>query len=219
MRRLVIFGVKNYAEIAHYYFTKDSDFSVAAFTVDGSHLQESTCRGLPVVPFEEVERRFPPQDYRMFVAVGIGKVNARRAAKAEEAEAKGYQLASFISSKAERSPDLRVGPNSMVMEGSVIQPFVTIGRNSVLWSTTRIGFHGRIGDNCWLVCCILGETVTVGDNSFIGLNATIAPMVSIGRRNIIGAGALILKDTKDDEVYRGNGSTASRVPSHRLWNV
>jgi sugar O-acyltransferase (sialic acid O-acetyltransferase NeuD family) len=217
MQQLVIFGVKNFAEIAHYYFTHDSDHAVAAFTVDGAYLRESTCAGLPVVPFEELERHFPPEQYGMFVAVGIGGVNARRAAKVAEAEARGYSLASFISSKADHAPDLHVGPNSMVMERSVLQPFVRIGRDSILWSSTRVGFHGSIGDHCWLVCPITGERVTVGDYSFIGLNATIAPTVTIGKRNIIGAGALIMKDTKDDEVYRGQASSASRVPSHRLW--
>jgi sugar O-acyltransferase (sialic acid O-acetyltransferase NeuD family) len=219
MHNLVIFGVKNFAEIAHYYFTHDSAYSVAGFTVDGDYLRESTFQGLPVVPFEEVDRHFPPQQYSMFVAVGIGGVNGRRAAKVAEAESKGYPLASFISSRADRAPDLKVGPNSMVMERSVIQPFVTIGRDSILWSSTRIGFHGRIGDHCWLVCPILGESVTVGDFSFIGLNATIAPFISIGQRNIIGAGALIMKETNDDEVYRGQASTPSRVPSYRLWKT
>ncbi len=33
---------------------------------------------------------------------------------------------------------------------------------------------------------------------------------------LIGAGALILKDTAEDQVYRGTASKRARVPSHRL---
>jgi sugar O-acyltransferase (sialic acid O-acetyltransferase NeuD family) len=219
MKNLVIFGARAFAEIAHYYFTQDSDYRVAAFTVDAAYLKEPAFRGLPVVPFEELERDFPPTAYDMFVAVGIRDVNRQRAAKVAEAEAKGYRVASFISSRADVAADLTIGPNTMIMERAGIQPFVTIGRDTIVWSTTRIGFHTRIGDHCWLACPIFGESVTVGDYSFIGLNATIAPSVTIGKGNIIGAGALIANDTKDFEVYRGHAGKPSRVPSNRVWTL
>jgi acetyltransferase-like isoleucine patch superfamily enzyme len=59
----------------------------------------------------------------------------------------------------------------------------------------------------------------VGDNSFIGLNATISPGVSIGRSNVIGAGALITADAPDFAVFRGQASSRSRVPSTRLRSM
>src|SRR4051794_40387181 len=98
MSKLILFGTRAFAELAHYYFTHDSPYSIVAFTVDGIYLQESTYKGLPVVPFEEVHLHFPPDGHDLFVAVGIGKVNRRRAAKVAEAEAKGYRLAGFLSS-------------------------------------------------------------------------------------------------------------------------
>lgn len=217
MKRLVIFGIQAFAEIAHYYYSHDSGYSVSGFTVDAPYLKEATFKGLPVMAFQEVEKQFPPTECDMFVAIGIHRVNRLRAAKVAEAEAKGYQLASFVSSRADVAPDLVVRPNTMIMERAGIQPFVKIGRNTVIWSATRIGFHTRIGSHCWIVCPIFGESVTVGDYSFVGLNATIAPHVSIGESNVIGAGALILKDTQDFEVFRGHPSRPSRVPSSRLW--
>lgn len=219
MKKLVIFGTANFAEIAHHYFTHDSGYSVAAFTVDARYLRESTFRGLPVVAFEEVEKSFRPGEHDMFVAIGLPRLNRGRAAKVVEAESKGYRLTSFLSSRASVAPDLQVEPNTMIMEYATIQPFVRIGRNTVIWSGTGIGFHTRIGDHCWIVAARFGESVTVGDYTFIGLNATIAPGLSIGESNVIGAGALILKSTKNGEVYRGQASTASRVPSHRLKGV
>lgn len=218
MKKLVIFGAKGFAEIAHHYFAHDSDYAVTAFTVDAPYIKEATFKGLPVVAFEAVEKDFPPEEYDMFVAVGIRRVNKVRAAKVGEAEKKGYRLASFVSSKASVNADLVVRPNTMIMECVWIHPFVEIGRDTIIWSASRIGFHTRIGDHCWIVSPIFGESVTVGDYSFIGLDATIAPHVSIGKSNIIGAGALILKDTKDFEVYKGHPSTPARVPSTRLWN-
>ena len=53
MKRLVIFGSQAFAQIAHYYFENDSEYTVAAFTVDRDYLKESTFQGLPVIPFED----------------------------------------------------------------------------------------------------------------------------------------------------------------------
>lgn len=217
MRKLVIFGAAAFAEIAHYYFTHDSPYQVAGFTVDRPYLADSSYHGLPVVPFDEVTRWFPPTDHDLFVAVGVGGVNRHRADKVAEAERLGYTLASFLSSRADVPAGLVVRPNTMIMERAGIQPYVEIGRDSIIWSATRIGFRTRIGDHCWLVSAIFGESVTVGDGTFVGLNATIAPCLSIGARNIIGAGALILSDTADDRIHPGHGSDPSPVPSGRLW--
>ncbi len=188
-----------------------------AFTVDGAFLQESTYCGLPVVPFEELPRKFPPRSYGMFVAVGIADVNRLRAEKVAAAEARGYRLASYLSSKASVHPDLELQPNSMVMEGSVVQPFVRIGKNSIIWSTTRIGFRTQIGNNCWIVCSLFGESVVVKDFCFVGLGATVAPGLTLGESSVIGAGALVMKDTPDFSVYRGPVGEASAKSSRELW--
>ena len=109
-KKIIVFGIGNFAEVANFYFTHDSDYSVAAFTVDAAYLKEPTFQGLPVVAFHEVETHFPPSEYDMFVAVGHQKVNTRRSAKMAEAEAKGYRLVSYVSSRADVPPDLKFAP-------------------------------------------------------------------------------------------------------------
>jgi sugar O-acyltransferase (sialic acid O-acetyltransferase NeuD family) len=216
MKDVVIFGAGEFAEIAHFYFTNDSPRRVAAFTVNATYLDRPSFKDLPVVPFEELEKLFPPEKYDMFVAVAYVGVNRVRATKVLEAEAKGYRLANYVSSRARLWPGLRVGQNTFIMEFTETQPFVEIGRNVIIWAASKIGFHVRIGDHCWITTAVIGGTATVGDYSFIGINATISSYVSVGDSCVIGAGAVILKDTKDFEVYRANASTPSRVPSTRL---
>jgi sugar O-acyltransferase (sialic acid O-acetyltransferase NeuD family) len=219
MRPLVIFGTGGFAEIAKYYFERDSTYSVVGFTVDATYVVEATFQGLPVVAFEELKASFPPDQAEMFVAMGIQKVNQIRAAKVAEAEARGYRLASYLSSRARVPDDLVLQSNTFIMEEVGLQANVTVGRNSVLWPRTGVGFRSRIGDHCWLVTATLGESVTVGDYSFIGLNATISSHVAIAPSNVIGAGALILEDTKESSVYKGHASERSRVPSRRLFRI
>ena len=217
MKKLVIFGARNFAEIAHYYFTHDSDYAVSAFCVDGEHLSEPNFKGTPIVPFEEITKSHPPADYDMFVAIGIHRVNKSRAEAVDRAQCRGYRLASFLSSRADVASDLVLEPNCMVMERAGIQPFVRIGRNSIIWSASRIGFHTQVGEHCWIVSALFGESCVVGDYSFIGLGATIAPTVRVGSANIIGAGALITGDTKDREVYRAKGDEPARATSDQVW--
>ncbi|MEQ9410468.1 MAG: acetyltransferase [Fuerstiella sp.] len=216
MNEIVIFGTKNFAEIAQYYFTHDSNLTVAGFTVDGDYLEEESYLGLPVVPFEDLAKHFPPERYGIFVALGLNRVNQSRADKVAAAEAKGYRLAGFLSSKAHVADDFVLRPNTMVMEHAILHPRVTVGCDTIIWSTARIAWHSQIGNHCWVTSPCTGERVSVGDNTFLGINCTIAPGVSIGRRNIIGTGALIMSDTKDDEVYRGPVSRAARAASHQL---
>ncbi len=59
----------------------------------------------------------------------------------------------------------------------------------------------------------------MGDHCFIGGSAILSPFTTIGKSNVIGTGALILKNTKDFEVYKGRASSPSRVPSYRLLRV
>jgi hypothetical protein len=59
-RKIIVFGTGDAAELADFYFTHDSEFEVAAFTVDQSYLAADQYRGRAVVPFERVTEVCPP---------------------------------------------------------------------------------------------------------------------------------------------------------------
>ena len=196
MKKIIVFGAGEFADIVYYYFTHDTDIEVAAFTVEPSYIGEESFNGLPVIPFDEAERRYPPSEYGMFVAIGYRNVNRDRAAKVAAAHAKGYQLASYLSTKASVPSGLTYGPNTFVMEHAVIEPYVQIGRDVIIWGSSKIGYRSRISDHCWITCAVLGAAVELGDHAFIGLDAMVASYVSVGTGTVVGAGATILKDTR-----------------------
>src|SRR5262249_10836294 len=149
-----------------------------AFTVDGVYLKEEKFCDLPTVPFEEVEQKFPPTDFDMFVAVGYRGVNRVRAEKCRAALDKSYSFASYISSRAPVLTRHPVGENGFILEDNTIQPFVKIGRNVTLWSGNHIGHHSRIEDDCFIAShVVISGGVTVGRGSFIGVNATVRDRV------------------------------------------
>lgn len=217
MRKLVVFGDRQIAEVCAFYFEHDSDYELVAFTVDGEYLKQDHMSGRPVVAFEELAQRFPPEEHDLFVGLGYGGMNRLRADKVAAGAAKGYRLASYASSKAVTWPGLALGANSFVMEANVIQPFATIGANTILWSGNHIGHHSRIGDNCFIAShVVVSGNVEIGDNCFIGVNATLRDGIKVAPRCLIGAGALIVKDTAPDEVYPAAPAAPSRVPSSRV---
>lgn len=220
MKKIVIFGTSENAEVAWYYFCHDSDRVVAAFTVDQSHIGDEKFNDLPVAPFENVEKVYPPESHELFVAMGYNRLNQLRAEKCASAKLKGYTLASYVSSRATVWPDLTHGGNCFILEDNTIQPFVRIGTNVVLWSGNHIGHHVSIGDNCFLTShVVVSGGVKIGDGSFIGVNSTLRDHISVGKNNIIGAGSLILADSPDNAVYTTNPAGLSRVPSHRVRKI
>jgi sugar O-acyltransferase (sialic acid O-acetyltransferase NeuD family) len=199
---VVIFGTGSFAEAVHFYLTHDSDYRVVAFTADKEYVTEDQYLGLPLVPFEEVEKTYAPGDFKMFVAVGYSKLNKMRAQKYEEAKQKGYQLISYVCSKSVSWGDTKIGDNCFIFENQTIQPFVTIGNDVVLWSGNHIGHCASIGDHCWITShVVVSGHVKIGPYCFVGVNATIRDAIEIAGECIIGAGSLIMRNTKEKEVY------------------
>jgi sugar O-acyltransferase (sialic acid O-acetyltransferase NeuD family) len=220
MRPVVILGVGEFAQLAHYYLSKDSPRKVGGFTVDDAYVRSSEFRGLPVVPFERVQESFPPDQFDLLVAIGYTDLNAARARKCADAKARGYRLASYVSTRASVWQDLALGENCFIMEGNLIQPFVAIGSNVIIWCGSVISHHVEIADNCFIASQVtVSGGAKIGTNCFIGVNATIREHVTIGRNCIIGAGALILKDTPAETGYVAAETRSAGIPSNRLKSL
>ncbi len=220
MKDLVIFGTGDIADLANFYFTSDSERNVAAFTVDPEFLDAPEFKGLPVVPFQEVAKRYPPASHDLFVAVSYAKLNRVRKEKFLAAKRMGYALASYVSSKAAMLTQNPVGENCLILEDNTVQPFARIGNNVTLWSGNHIGHHSRIGDHSFIAShVVVSGGVVIGEECFIGVNATLRDHITIGDRCVIGAGALILDNAEAEGVYVGSATERSRVPSSRLRKI
>lgn len=202
--KLVLIGDSAFAEVAYEYFTYDSAYEVVAFSVEQAYLKRETFLGLPVVPFEEVQKLYAPASHHFYAALVYTHGNKLRTRLYEAAKAKGYKPASYISPRAFVWRDVEIGEHAFVFENNVIQPRVKIGANVVLWSGNHIGHHSSVGDNCFISShVVISGFVDVGRNCFMGVNTSVANNVSIGNHCLIGAGALILGNVPDDKVVVG----------------
>jgi sugar O-acyltransferase (sialic acid O-acetyltransferase NeuD family) len=217
---LVIFGAGDIAQLAHYYFSTDSNYEVVAFTVDASYITANNFCGLPVAPFEELLSSYSPTSHELFVAVSYSKLNQVRKEKYLAAKALGYRCANYISSYATVLNDSMIGDNCFILEDNTIQPFVIIGNNITLWSGNHIGHHSIIHDHCFIAShIVISGGVEIGESCFIGVNATLRDHIKVGEKCVIGAGSLILADAEPEGVYIGQATERSKVPSSRLKKI
>jgi sugar O-acyltransferase (sialic acid O-acetyltransferase NeuD family) len=202
MKPLVIFGNGDVARLAHFYFTRDAGRDVAGFTVDRDYRHEVHFLGLPLVDFEEIREQFPPAAYDLFVALSYRNMNHLRAEKYRAAKDRGYQLASYVSSRCSFLTDHPVGENCLVLEDNTIQPFVARGNDVTLRSGNHIGHDSVIEDHCFISShVVISGHVRIGPYCFIGVNATLRNSITVAQETLIGAGAVVMKDTVEKGVY------------------
>ena len=215
----MIFGTADLAQRIFYYL-KNSEDEVVAFSANKSNIESDKLLGLPVVGFENVEKEYPPEEFSMFIALAYSEMNKKRRKFFDEAKNKGYELYSYIHPSTKIWDEFEMGENCFILAENIIQPFVKIGDNVLIGSNNLISHNTIIEDNCFLTSNItLGGHITIGANSFVGLSATINQRVKIGEECIIGAGTLITKDVNDKEVYAENSSKKLPQPSDEIGDM
>lgn len=203
-KKLILFGDSAFAEIAYEYFTYDSDYDVVAFTVSRAFLKTNELFGLPVVPFEEIQDIYSPEDHEMHIALVYNSLNRVRLEFYNLAKMKGYKLANYVSSKSFVWRNVVLGDNCFIFEDNTVQPFVTLGSNNVLWSGNHIGHHSIIGSHNFISShVVISGFCKIGDCNFIGVNSTIGNNLEIGNDCLIGSFVHIVKNTPSGTFIKG----------------
>jgi sugar O-acyltransferase (sialic acid O-acetyltransferase NeuD family) len=218
MARVIIFGIQDFASLAHYYLKHDTEHEVVAFTVTRDFLPEiREFEGLPIVPFEELETIYPPIDHQFFCPMSHRRMNRLREAIYLQTRRKGYQAISYVSSRATLFPGTSIGDNCFVLEDNTIQPFTTIGSNVVVWSGNHIGHHSVIQDHVMVTShVVLSGRCVVERYCFLGVNATIRDGLRLAEGSLIGMGACVVRDTEPWGVYTGNPARKRDISSQEL---
>lgn len=206
LNNIIIFGTNDLAELAHFYFLNEfklghnNPFPVA-FTTNKEYITKNIFKGLPVVPFEELEKHYSPSEYKLFAPVTS---NELREKIYNEGKKKGYNFISYISSKCTNLTS-NIGENCFILEDNTLQPFTTIGNNVVLWSGNHIGHHSVIEDNVFFTShVVMSGHCHIKKGAFLGVNSTLRDGITIGENSIIGMGSVVTKNVPDNEVWVGN---------------
>jgi carbonic anhydrase/acetyltransferase-like protein (isoleucine patch superfamily) len=102
----------------------------------------------------------------------------------------------------------------------VLQHHVSVGDNVVLWSGNHIGHRTRIEEDCFIAShVVISGYCTVGARSFMGVNSCVADGVTIAEDCVVGAGAVIMRDTRPRGVYLGNPARATPGDAFATFGV
>lgn len=220
MEQVVLFGASKFARDVFIHLEYDSPYEVVAFTVDRPYLTQDRLFDRPVVAFDAVESLFPPDRFKMLVAVGYQRLNEFRQEKCDQAKAKGYQLISYVSEKAVTWPGQVIGDNCLICPNSILSPSAKIGDNVVIGLGAMVGHDSEVQDHCFIGGgARLSGLVTVGPCCFVGTGAIVRDNVTLGRSCIIGAGAVILEDAADRSVYMAEAAAKLPITSDKLTLV
>jgi len=215
LKDLYIFGAAQFAEVARFYFEKDSDYHVKFFCVDSEYVSSSSVDGVDVISVEELAKLSSSKEAFFFVAIGYSEMNEARKRNVQRLTELGLKPASYISPAASvlTNQDLSRVRHLFILEGNVIQYGSRIGENVVIWSGNHIGHHTSIDESSFLSSHVtVSGNVTVGAGSFLGVNSTVADGISIGPKCFVGAGAIVTKDLNPGSLI------VSRANQHIIEN-
>lgn len=222
MKKLIIIGNTEFAEIAAEYFTYDSEYEVIAFAVDREYIQEKTLKNKPVVAFEQLPDIYPPEDYYVFTAITYKQLNRLRERFYIQCKTWGYRFATYVSSAAYVwKNNVKIGENTFIFEDNTVQYNVEIGNNVVLWSGNHIGHSTKIEDNCFISShVVVSGYCSVGKNCFLGVNATMGNNISLPEECILSAGAVMVHSFEDKgSIYVGNPAKKIKKSAYEYYGV
>lgn len=219
-KNLIIIGAGEFAEIAYEYFTYDSPYSVAGFSIEREYVTNNSLLGLPIIPLDELEKSYSFADYSVFIAMGYSQLNRLRTRLYNFVKDKGYHVVSYVSSKAFVWRNVIIGENCFIFEKNVLQYNVKLGNNVILWSGSTIAHSTHIDDNCFIASNVaVSGYCSIGKNSFLGLNSCVKDHIAIGQDCVIGCGSVVVKNTEPGKVYIGNPAKQGKKTSFELFGV
>lgn len=221
MKRIIIIGDGEFAEIASCYFAKDYAYETAAFAVERKFISKSELLGCPVVAYEDLTKLYPPSEYAVFVAVVFTQLNRLRRRFYWDCKAWGYEMLSYISPHAFVWDNVSIGENTFIFEDNTVQYNAKLGNNVILWSGNHIGHSAAIDDNCFVSShVVIAGYTKIGANSFLGVNSCLGDSIEFPRDSILAAGAVTTKKLeKVGGIYAGNPAKLLSKTAYEYFGI
>jgi len=171
---------------------REAGFEVLGFLDDDKNLIGKDIQGVRVIGPSNYAKEI---EYSVVVAIGD---NHKRKLVVERLALKEDKYATIIHPKAIIGSDVRILSGSMILGGVVINTSTVIGKHTIINTSSSIDHHNEIGDFVHIAPGVhTGGFVNIGNQTFVGIGATIINNITIGSDVIIGAGSVVIKDIPD----------------------
>lgn len=214
MKKVLLAGNAITADILFSYLCGDSRYEVAGLTVDDDFLAKGGIDGVASVGLSQVREHFPLDSYTIIMAVGYDDLNRVRESLFSRLKGMGYTFETYIHPDACVYTDYPLGEGCVVLPNAVIEPHVRVGANTLIWCNVTLAHHSSVAENCWVASgTVISGQARVLRNSFVGVNATVVNKVTVGEYNIVGAAAMVSRDTKSHTVHLARSAEPFRYSS------
>ncbi len=141
-----------------------------------------------------------------FCVIAIGQGNLRKNVVTKLSYLKiKVKWAKIISKNSIISPKVKIGEGSVIISGSVINSGTVIGKHCLINTGSKID-HDNFFDD-YSSCgpsVTTGGNVKIGKYSHLGIGSTLKNNLTIEKSVVVGAGSLVIKNCKKNNVYFGN---------------
>lgn len=199
--RYLIVGNGDYAVMISNYFKNTMNVRVDGFTVKKDIITKETINGMPVIPAEDIQKRYSPDNCRLIMGIGYRNMNQIKQKEFQRYKDKGYDFVNYIHPTAIIEKDVVIGEGNNIFEGVIIQSGVRIGNANLIYGGVCVS-HGVIMgsfNSLSVKACIAGCT-HVGNNCFIGANSTVRDHITVADYTLVGAGTYLSKDSEPYDV-------------------
>ncbi|WP_427452893.1 acetyltransferase [Litorimonas sp. WD9-15] len=126
--------------------------------------------------------------------VAIGSNNIR-AHLSEEMVKAGWVCETIIHPSAAIGCDVKIGTGTFIGPQAVLNPGAVLGNYCIINSGAIVEHDCQIAEAVHLSPRVaLGGHVAIGENSWVGIGATVRDRAKIGAEVMIGAGAVVVSD-------------------------
>ncbi|MGG1573180.1 acetyltransferase [Fictibacillus sp. NRS-1165] len=145
------------------------------------------------------------------VAIGNNEIRFEIMRKINKLEG---ETPTLIHPTAIISPSVKIGIGVYVQANAYLWTKVSIGNFCIISPGVVIAHHSKIGEACLISSnSTIGASININEKVFVGMGSTVVTGLSnIGGNSIIGAGAVVLKNTDENSVYAG-------IPAKKIRSI
>jgi len=83
-------------------------------------------------------------------AIGYSDLNRVRESVFARLKAMGYAIETYVHPGARVHSQVPLGEGSVFLPGAVIEPFVSVGTNAMVWANVTLAHHCSVAEHCWV---------------------------------------------------------------------
>ena len=221
-RKLVIVGDSAFAEIAYEYFTHDSPLRGRRLRGRSAHyLKRDSLFGLPVVPFEELASRYPPDDARRLCRDRLHAAQPPADAARRRRQGRGLRAGQLrqparlrLAQRRARRALLHLRGQRRCSRSSRSATMSCCGAATTSAITPASATTSSSPRTSW------SRASARSARTASSASTPRSPTTSMSARDCwIGPGVVLGKDTKDGELYRSRRAEIAKVSAPRFFKV